>query len=363
MQFALIAFSVGLWAFRIGEFKSAIGFSHTEFSWLLLLPPIAGTITMNYTPRFARKIGVVRVLQLGAGMWTIGALGLSLIPPLPVIILLFLAMGICAAFFEVGLGTVAQKLDRDTGAIVSSCHGFWSIGFALGGFVASVLANGKINFLQQELIFVPIIIALVIIYSKPLPHPRTIAEENSGHGLPSLAILPLCLIPLAALFIEGAVADWNSVYLLSERHWGEIATGSVFASFMFAMALTRLIGDRLRARFSAVKLLSISTSMSIVGMLFYAFGDNVFIVFIGAFVAGMGAGNVYPLALVIANIGRDEEDSSQIISSIAMVSFTAFLFAPVFMGWIGDAFSLATAYALTIPLLILTFLWMKLARV
>lgn len=363
LQFAVIAFSVGLWAFRLGDFKSAIGFSHSQFSWLLLIPPISMSLMMLRVPHLARKIGIKRTLMIGSIGWTLTALALSFIPPLPIIIVLLAIAGACASLFEVSLGTIAQKLDRDSGSIISSCHGFWSLGFAAGGLGASILAEWDLSFLTQEIIFVPILLSLIYIWEKPLPQPRSIADDSAGHVFPSLAILPLCLIPLGGLFIEGAVADWNSVFLLSERNWSDFTVGTIFASFMFAMAISRLFGDRLRDQYSAVSLLTISTLMGVFGVVFYALSTNYIIVFLGAFIAGAGAGNVYPLALVIACIDRDEEDASQIIGSIAFVSFTAFLAAPVLMGWVGEAFSLSVAFAFTAPLLLMTFLWMKLARI
>lgn len=361
--FAIIAFSVGLFVFRLGDFKAMQGISNTQLAFLLLFSPIASMLTLSQAPKLSAYFGLVNLTRFGISLSAFSVLILSLNPPFLIVAMALTALGAASGAFEVGLNTIAHKIDRESGSIMSSCHGFWSIGFAVGGFLAGLLSEAKINFLTQELIFVPLIIAAIFFVAKPLPHPLTSNVDGGGHSWPSLEIIPLCMVPFAGLFIEGATADWNTIFLKSERGWSDIHIGTALGLFMSAMAISRLFGDYFRSRFPAKLLITISTILSCIGLLLYTIPHHQFLIMLGAILGGIGAGNVYPLAIMLANENRDEADASKITGSIALVSFTAFLVAPVMMGWISDFFSLQIAFLLILPLFLATFLWLKWAKV
>ena len=60
----------------------------------------------------------------------------------------------------------------------------------------------------------------------------------------------MCLIPIGALLIEGAMMEWSALLLRDYvKGAGPFATAATFSAFALAMALTRLTGDWQAERF------------------------------------------------------------------------------------------------------------------
>ncbi len=359
-EFFAGAVLLGLWAVRIAEFRQLLGISHSQLGMLMLAPPIALMVTMTQVGWITRRFGIRNLIVIGTGIWASVLVFVSMIPPIWLVVILFALFGVGAGVLEVGLNAVAQKIDRDDRPIMLSAHGFWSLGFMAGSVLGGVLAEHGVSFLMQQLIFSPIIILLVAIGRQHLPKPLP-PNENNKKALVSLAILPLCLIPFAALLVEGAMGDWASVFLSEERGATPLEYGIITGSVMAGMAFSRLSGDYLRRYFSVSSLMIASILVAAFGLSLFSLSQNLWLIGIGAVASGVGVGVVYPLTVVFANEGKDEEEASSIIASIATVSFVAFLFAPPFMGFIAEQYSLELAFLLLVPLLILTFFWMWLA--
>lgn len=361
IQFSLGAVLLGLWAVRIAEFKTLVGLTNSELALYLLIPPFTLMAVMTQTPKITRKFGVRNLILIGLILWSFSFFALSAIPPRWVIALILVIMGMGAAVLEVGLNAVAQKIDRDDRPVMLSAHGFWSIGFTIGSVLSGLLAENQIPFLTQQILVTPIILILAWMCYLPLPEPRASSAEQKS-SWPSLAFLPFCLIPFAALLIEGAMGDWASVFLKEERGANPMQFGLITGSFTAGMALTRITGDYLRRFLSARILLIISIFAMALGLVGFALLNALWFVGLGAVICGLGAGMIYPLVILLANEGRSEEDASGIIASIASVSFLAFLVAPPFMGFIADLWSLSTAFALLIPIAVSSYLWLWLSR-
>ncbi len=359
--FAIGAISMGLWAVRIAGFKEAANLSHQALALFLLLAPITLQIVMFFIPRITRLLGVRAMNLWGLAAINLAVLGLSFIPPKFAIALCFVMLGAGAALLEIGLNAVAQKLDREGKPIMLSAHGFWSVGFALGMFFGGWFADLGLAFWLQEIIFAPLLLAMAWPLNALLPQPRPSSVEQNN-VLPTWSILPYCFIPVAALFTEGSIADWGAVFLSEEHAIRPLGIGIITGLFMGGMAATRLTGDWLRKFFSNINLLIASNLALMIGLALFALSASPFAIGFGALTAGLGAGMVYPIVLVIANSGRDEEEAAGIIAAIASVSFVSFLIAPPFMGFIAEHASLSLAFALLIPLSALGFLWIWLIR-
>ncbi len=353
--------TLGLWAVRIAGFKGDAGFSHQTFAFYLLLAPISLQLVMLFIPRLTRVLGVRALNIWGLAAMNLSILGLSFVPPRPIIAFCFIALGIGAALLEIGLNAVAQKLDREGKPLMLSAHGFWSIGMAAGMILAGWLADIGVSFLLQELIFAPLLLVLAYNLNLRLPEPRASNMEQKI-VVPSWAILPYCLIPVAALFAEGAMTDWGSIYLDDEHGIRPLGIGLITGLFMGGMALTRLLGDWSRKFLSNILLLILSTLLLTIGLALFAFSPSASLLGLGALVAGLGAGVTYPIVLVIANDGHSEEAASGIIAAIASVSFLAFLIAPPLMGVVAERANLSLAFALLVPLSMLSFVWIWLTR-
>ena len=66
--------------------------------------------------------------------------------------------------------------------------------------------------------------------------------------LPSKALLPLCLLPVGIMAIEGIYMDWSALFLTDALGLEPSAALLGYLGFSIAMAVGRLVGDRVTVR-------------------------------------------------------------------------------------------------------------------
>ncbi|HEX4443924.1 MAG TPA: hypothetical protein VHZ81_10170 [Galbitalea sp.] len=94
------------------------------------------------------------------------------------------------------------------------------------------------------------------------------SPSPSSHPSPQRAdsyIVALGLIGSAALISEGAATDWAAVYALRVPGADTAVTSLVYTSFFAAMALARLLGDAVRARFGSARSIAASGAVAALG--------------------------------------------------------------------------------------------------
>ena len=64
--------------------------------------------------------------------------------------------------------------------------------------------------------------------------------------MPPRALVLLCLVPIGALLIEGAMLEWSALLMREDKGASPFLTGVTFAAFALGMAAARL--SRRRAR-------------------------------------------------------------------------------------------------------------------
>ena len=124
-------------------------------------------------------------------------------------------------------------------------HGRYTVGeLAQACGVPSHMASEHLRLMQRSG-FLSAFFALRLIADDPTPE----AEPERGYALPSLALVLLCLVPIGALLIEGAMMEWSALLMREDKGAGPFVTALTFGVFALAMALTRLAGDRLAEQF------------------------------------------------------------------------------------------------------------------
>jgi MFS family permease len=174
-------------------------------------------------------------------------------------------------------------------------------------------------------------------------------RRRPGRGRPPMdpRVLVLGLIGFACLG-EGAAANWSAVYLrelgaspgLAAAGWG---------AFSLAMAIGRLLGDRLNARYGAVRLGRASGILAACGL-----GAGLAVGTPAAVVAGFalhGAGLACIVPLVFSAAGRiGGPYAGTALARVATFSYAGPLIGPVVIGAIADRASLTVGLLLPVAL-------------
>ncbi len=159
----------------------------------------------------------------------------------------------------------------------------------------------------------------------------------------------MCLVPIGALLIEGAMMEWSALLMREWKGAGPFVTAFTFSVFAVAMAFSRLTGDQLAERFGTRAVILCSGVTMAVGIFGFGLAPGLWMSLPAAALTGAGAGNIYPLTMSIVGQlpGLRPERN---VATLALVAFTAFLVGPPLIGGLAHLIGLPWALAVLAPL-------------
>lgn len=359
-MFATNGFIMGAWAPQIPLLLPRHQISETTLGLLILVLGIGAVGAMLFAGRLIAAYGSRTVLRTFA---------LATVPTLPLVVLspsLWLVapamalMGGLIGCMDVSMNANAVEVERRLGrAIMSSSHGFWSLGGFVGGIAGSfVIAQWGA---EVQAFGVAAIALLTVLLAAPkliadAPHPAEAPPAPHAMFPRDAALWILGFMALFSMVPEGAVLDWAAIYLSKELGSGLFVSGLAFACFAGAMAVMRFAGDRLRNRFGAVKTLQISGLVSAAGMMGGAVAPTDFIAIASFAFAGLGIANMVPIMFSAAG-NHPGMAAGSAISTVTMVGYAGILVAPSSIGYIAEHIGFRFTYgALALLLLLVTAL-------
>ena len=336
-MFCANGFIVGSWAPQIPLILTRLEISESTLGLLILGFGLGALIAMPLCGSLIPYHGSRRVLSVMAVGCTFG---LALVVAMPSVWLAAPAMVLFGALvggMDVAMNTNAVVVERRIErAVMSSLHGFWSLGGfaggAMGGFV--ILRFGYLpHALLVGLITLGVILAARgYLLNEDDPAPQT----EMRLVLPRQpAIYVIGAIALFAMVPEGAILDWAALYLRQERG-ADIATASfAFAAFSATMALMRFTGDHVRNRLGAVTTLRISSLIAAFGIAMAGLSPTPGWAIATFALAGVGLANIIPTAFSAAG-NQPGLSASAGMSVVTTLGYTGILAAPSMIGFIGQ---------------------------
>jgi len=258
---------------------------------------------------------------------------------------------------DVAMNANAVEVERRLGrAIMSSSHGFWSLGGFLGGSLGGVLI-AALGSAGHALVVSAVALALVGLAAPhlrgapPVPRHPAAAGGVLAHWPRGGAIYLLGLMALGAMVPEGAVLDWSALYLARELGSPVAASGLAFAGFAAAMAVMRFAGDHLRNRHGAVATLRVSGAVAAAGLLAASLAPSAPLAIAGFALAGLGIANMVPIILSAAG-NHPGLGAGVGISVVTMMGYSGILVAPASIGLVADHIGFRLTYAVLALVLI-----------
>ena len=353
LVFALNALGLSVWFPRIPDVKEALGLDVLTLAFCLFGMPVGTMLGFIVVPRIIRRLGTRRTVMWGGSIFLLAFIGPAFAWSAPALGFALFLCGLTIASIEVSMNAKASQTERVIGRrIMTRCHAFWSFGTVVGGLIAGVFAQREIPFLTQQLILQPLFAAATIYFGlRLLPDDPEPVEEEGGKGfsLPSLALVTMCLIPLGALLIEGAMMEWSALLMREWKGAGPFVTAFTFSVFAVAMAFSRLTGDQLAERFGTQAVIFASGLLMATGIAGFGLAPGLWMSLPAAAFAGAGAGNIYPLTMsIVAQLPGLRPERN--VATLALVAFTAFLIGPPLIGGLAHLIGLPWALAILAPL-------------
>lgn len=344
--------TMGAWAPQIPLLMPRHQIGETVLGLLILALGLGAVTSMLFAGRLISRFGGRRMLSVFA---------LALIPMLPLVVLapnLWLLTPVLALFgamagcMDVAMNAQAVEVERRLyRAIMSSSHGFWSLGGFVGGSAGSFLI-ARWGSELQALATAGVVTVLVLGAIPFLPTEGQPAKGRNEAAKPGkvqlfpkdLQIWLLGFLALFSMVPEGAVLDWAAIYLQKELASDVFVSGLGFAFFAGAMAVMRFLGDRVRNRLGAVRTLRISGCLGAAGLMGGALAP-VDGIAIGSFaLAGFGVANLVPILFSAAG-NHPRMPAASAISVVTMVGYCGILVAPSTIGFLAEHMGFRPTYA------------------
>jgi predicted MFS family arabinose efflux permease len=277
LMFLANGFVVGSWAPKIPEFAARLQLDESELGLMIMCFGVGSLCAMPAVGAMISREGSRRLMLLVAAATVPCLMLVTLAPSIWTAALALFLMGGMIGGMDVAMNANAVEVEKRQGrAIMSSCHGFWSLGGVAGAALGGVLIELYGVQLHAVIACLLTAAALAIAWPRALadpPHRGVPGAEGSLATAPRPGLLAagatvwltgiICLIVMTP---EGAILDWGALYLRQELGADPALSGLAFGAFSAAMALMRFLGDLVRDRFGAVRTFRVSAILAMIGL-------------------------------------------------------------------------------------------------
>ena len=339
-MFLANGFLMGSWAPQIPLLLPRHQITESTLGLLIFLLGVGAVGAMALSGGLLARHGPHPVLRAFSVTACVTLAGVVLAPSLWVLSVTMVIMGALIGCMDVAMNANAVELERRLGrAIMSSSHGFWSLGGFVGGIIGGWII-GRIGAEGHAILVAGLTLGGVLLASRHLlgepPAPLHHTAKGPAKGWPRGApIYILGLMAFCSMIPEGAVLDWAALYLQQEHGLGVSTAGLAFALFSATMAVMRFAGDALRNRFGAVQTLRISALIAAAGLMGAALAPNATLVITCFAFAGLGVANMVPVMFSAAG-NFPGLSAGMGISIVTMLGYSGILVAPSSIGFVAE---------------------------
>ena len=350
LTFSLVSLFIGSWFARIPEVQAALGLSEATLGLVLLAMPLGTLLVMPLTGWL--------VPRWGAGPVTFGT---ALVQGLPFLALPIVdgALSLAAMLFAAGMlnGTLNVAMNARANAveerrdvsILSTCHGFYSVGGMVGAGFGSGAAALSLPFGGHFAILVVWAAGVVLLHRSAFATGPPRRASGPVVAVPPPALAGLAALLFCVLLAEGAVSNWSAVYLRTGLGAGAGVAGLGYAAFSGAMALGRFHGDRILERFATGRVVQAGAAVAALGL-----GAGVLLAhpaagIAGFFVQGLGFAVLVPVLFRAAARTPGLAPGTS-IAAVATAGYVGLFTGPPLLGFVAEALSLSWAIGIVAAL-------------
>ena len=353
-------FQYANWVARLPEVEKLYNISHATLGTLLLCSaagaitamPFAGYLTVLFGSRRitiftgATMASLLIMIPLLSNLWYIGAL--------------FFLFGVLSGSEDVAMNGQAVYVERMyQKPILSSFHGIWSVGTALGAGCGALMAKFEVALFNHFIVVSIFCLALILWASFNLISDEVSKIEMNTEGgttfrLPTKAIVPIGLIAFCGMTGEGSIADWSALYMNKEIGQSEAFSALTFGAFATAMTIGRIFGDYFTGKYGKRNMLIFNSLAAIGGLSLALLTAIPFIVLLGFFIVGLSLATIVPI--VYSTAGNTEGVAPSVgIAMATTIGYAGFFVGPPVIGYIADEFSLRIGLLFSLFLFVIMF--------
>jgi len=356
----LLSVLFAFWLTRLPEVKQELNLSEGDLGSALFFTPLGALISMLLSTTLIKAIGEGRSTVLALMVFALLIIIPTTVTSYVSLCIALLFVGFSMGWVDVSMNAVANTIEKqDKVKIMSTSHGFFSLGGIIGGTIGGIVVSLNIAASYHMGIAAITLIAIALLKVAPeLWAIKDLDNKTGGHSfsLPKRSIIGLAIIAFCIMMSEGAIADWSTVYLSSSLSSGPAIAGFGFAAFSATMTIGRFNGDYFIDKVGKNKLVIFGLSLATAGLVMLFF-KSITLALIGFAFIGFGYSSVIPILFSSASQKKGVNPAIG-LASVATLGYLGFLIGPVIIGWLAEIIGLAFSFGL---LLILTIIALALS--
>ncbi|MEM1322391.1 MAG: MFS transporter [Bacteroidota bacterium] len=344
LLFAILAILFSSWVTRLPEIQEQLILSKSQLGFSLLGMSIGGLVITPLSALLMLYTRIRRGSVLSSLLYCFSFL-------LPVAAYnfhwLFVAMlivGVTNGFMQFVVNSAAAAVEKEQRRhLMSTCHGMFSAGGLIGAGSTSVLASLGVS-ATTHLTLLCLLMAVLTWLLRPIIYTYPDESDTTSRlSLPGRPVLGLVAMSFFVMMAEGVVMDWSSVYLKNTLNSGAFLSGFGYFGFSLTMALGRLSGAGLIARWGAPRLVRLGCVLGVLGLSTAAFFTEPLVVIAGFSLVGLGFSCIAPILFSAAAATPGVHPSSGIAAIATAITVGIMAGRPI-VGLIADDYGLAAGF-------------------
>ena len=337
---------IASWVPHIPDLKTRLGLGDGGLGMLLLAMAVGAILALPAAGWLISRLGS-RVVAAVSAAGLSAAVVLPVVAPGVVTTAAALALlGACNATLDVSMNAQGVTVeDRYGRPIMSSFHALFSVGGLIGAGGAAAAMAAAMSARAHVVAVALLSLAAVWVAARSLLPAAPVRAQGPNFVLPPASLLGFGLLTFCALLAEGAMGDWSAVYLRDSLATSSAVAAAGFGAFSLAMAVGRLLGDRLAERMGAARLLRLSGALAGGGLAISLLVGHPATALLGFGLVGLGVANLIPILFSAA--GRTPGiEAGTALAAVATPGYFGYLAGPPLIGFAAEAAGLPAALAI-----------------
>jgi MFS family permease len=345
LVFFLTGATMAAWSTRIPAIQERLDLSPGALAVAILGLEAGAVVGLPAGGALVTRLGSRAGVAIGFGVFPTALLAVGLAPGLAA---LAVALGVMAAansVVDVAMNAQGIELERRyERPVLSGLHAGHSFGMVAGGLVGIAAAGAGV----VPAVHLGAMAALAVVAGVGATR-WLVREPPNGDGpvfvVPNRPLALLGAIAFCAFLLDGAAYNWSAVHLRAERDAPAAVAAAAFTVFALALALGRLVGDPLVARFGRARVVQGSALVAGGGVAVAIMAGSPLGSLAGWAIFGLGTAAIAPTVLGAAAGVRDVPPPVA-IAAVTTVGYLGSFTGPPLIGALAEFTGLSTALGL-----------------
>ena len=359
--FFILGTLFSFWVTRIPGVKEKLELSDGALGIALFFIPLGAIISMLVSTRMIHTIGEGKTTLYALLFFCMVILAPVMAVDFISLCVALFFLGFSMGWLDIAMNAVVNTIEKkEMISIMSTTHGFYSLGGIAGGGIGGLLAGLGVNPILHFTVSGLIVLLVALLFIRK--HVGDIRDDKTRDPVPLFAlprapVMGLAVIAFCVMIGEGAVADWSTVYLDEFLSSGAMLAGLGYAGFSLTMTLGRFNGDYYIQKHGRSKVILFGITVAIAGILLLLTAKIAWVI-IGFTLVGMGYSCIIPVLFSSAAkvVGINPAYG---LASVASAGYFGFLIGPVIIGLIAEMYGLNNSFLLLLLLTLVALAWAK----